>query len=1397
MFGGKNNALNRAYLAGLQAQTSVYGATIPVWYGRTRGNMLLIWFNHFREGAGLSQKKGKGLLAKKTTTNYVANTDFLLGHNPISGVLQFWYNNNKLSLNFQKVSGSIFYPLANYNGYATIPDPLYYALVGVTADVAYEETFDDYGAQGPVTVSGTFEMPLWNLNYAGPDPTNQNGYRQFPAVYQWIPGSGPTINFPCNAVSMIPGYTGIANAYYAQLAPGSWKLASKTKGQTDVPVTAMRLAFEGVLGSGNEYAPDPTQQILYPPYAGLQSSDFDMGAGGVAPAILPEVVGSFSVWPSGDADYADMIEDIFKSGPAQAGTGAAVAYGDIHHGLGCLDFPGTVQRKITWGIVEGWNNQIIFDLPNTAGNLLFCFANENSGNTLGISDTAGNSWIPLLPVVDSGIQVWYAVAVAAQSNKITIENNSNQLSLDIIEVAGLDTIDGSPVVVLGTTLPYGASITTTNKPGEDSLILSFAACSPGNGYVPPQPFHWERIVIGSSPADNNNTVIDSRATKYPGTYTVSYGDIGSGTIFSNVLIALKNSQPNTFTSPLGNILDDTTMQQTRLQCRAYGLNGSLVMDSQKQASDWLKELYQVADAAPVWSGFVLKSIPYAEQSMAGNGAIYISPTASGPIANMTEADFVASASEPPVTITRKAQVDAPNLQQIQSPNRDADYNQTVTAQPDNGSMSLYGTRKEAPKVFTSIQTSVVANMILGIMVREANIVRNSYSFKLQPKWANLEAMDLITIPLQSTMPAINPGQPVGGSIAVRLTSVSVDDKFVVECTAEPFIYGLRSPTALDAVVTTPGAQIPPFGADPGDVNVPIIFEAVPGLAGETNIGQLWLVLSGASPDYGGCIAYISTDAGRSYNLLGPNGGVIVGNATTGYSTADWPAAADPDTTHDLPLDLSESFGVLDSYSIQDEDNFTYPCYIAGPLSPVPTMIAAVNIGIGPDPPAAGGPKIHGDLTAPPTQVMLTAPMGNPFIQGVLQTLTIDDPGSGYIIGDLLTIVQLGGSGGTVEVTEVDGSGAITGFQIETPGTGYAVTTPAMPATTSGGTGTLATFNIIAVSGDIAFITVRFQSGQFGYLMLAGANGPTGSTWTTYVGNTVWPADGSIYWATLGGGNPNVYWSLTGAGSAVQFLAGIPTGDLFEPSVGYDGAICAWVIRGADPAKTLTDIVSGPDSPVIFQGFDSVGQTIGDTGWNMLYLTIFGPYFGTPLLVAYVTETADGGADWGTLPPGWVAAFAPEPELAYATGPVSVNTIYELMTYALADLTGPNEYTLKATGGGTNHLRRDVFGAPNLAGGGPGPPNFGIDHPYSGSPPNGSRFAWLDPNNPNAAGIMRLPLDPSWIGVTLYFKFTAFNTLTGGLQTLDEVEAYTYTVTGVPGGVNPNGITPQVFLVNGT
>jgi hypothetical protein len=118
-----------------------------------------------------------------------------------------------------------------------------------------------------------------------------------------------------------------------------------------------------------------------------------------------------------------------------------------------------------------------------------------------------------------------------------------------------------------------------------------------------------------------------------------------------------------------------------------------------------------------------------------------------------------------------------------------------------------------------------------------------------------------------------------------------------------------------------------------------------------------------------------------------------------------------------------------------------------------------------------------------------------------------------------------------------------------------------------------------------------------------------------------------------------------------------------------------------------------------------------------------------------------------------------------------------MTYNDAVLTGTNTYTLQATGSG-NELRRGVFGAPT--------PAMGTDHP------RGCGFGVISPVQ--NSGVVKIPMDPAWIGVKLWFKFTTFNSFGGAAQGLSEAVAYSFTPTGIPGNI---GAATGGIQVNGS
>ena len=228
----KSQSAQRPTAMGSLLQNSSYGAAIPVIYGMTQSNLLAIWAANLRQGGG-NTKKFKQI--KKGITNYCENIDFLLGHNPIRGVIQVQDNGTNFPVAFtsQSFSGS------GGRQTLTVTDAHFYFVIAVTLEASYSFSVDDYGGAGPETLSGTWEIPLWNELETGPDPTAPSSYRNWPMCYRWQPGMGASVEIDAESFP-----SGTVKVYYAQLLEAT---------SHQPPITKLFMAFEPQLGSGDEY----------------------------------------------------------------------------------------------------------------------------------------------------------------------------------------------------------------------------------------------------------------------------------------------------------------------------------------------------------------------------------------------------------------------------------------------------------------------------------------------------------------------------------------------------------------------------------------------------------------------------------------------------------------------------------------------------------------------------------------------------------------------------------------------------------------------------------------------------------------------------------------------------------------------------------------------------------------------------------------------------------------------------------------------------------------------------------------------------------------------------------------------------------------------------------------
>jgi hypothetical protein len=419
-----------------------------------------------------------------------------------------------------------------------------------------------------------------------------------------------------------------------------------------------------------------------------------------------------------------------------------------------------------------------------------------------------------------------------------------------------------------------------------------------------------------------------------------------------------------------------------------GIFISPVLDAQKAASDWIQEILDITNAAAVWSEGVLKIIPYGDTTAVGNGAIFIPNTS--PIYDLTTSDLLT-----PVVIKRPSIADVMNSVSIEFANRANDYNPDVAEDKDEAMIALYGLRKASPVQAHSITTTNVAKFAANLLRKRSVEIRATYTFSLGWQFNLLEPMDLVTLtipelgynkkpvritamreddsgklevdcedfPWGTAAPTLYPHQPGAGFItqansdpgAVSTPIIfEANDRLSLTGNYEVWL-GVCGPTVAITAVTYPTPPpLPP--SPPSPIQITAANHGyktgqkttISGVGGITAANGTWTVtvvdpnnftLNGSigsgtytsggiavNQDWGGASVWISPDNSNYVQL-----GKMYGPSRMGVLTAQLVSSADPDTTHTLAVDLTQSTGILNSGTQSDCDNFRTLCYVDGEL----------------------------------------------------------------------------------------------------------------------------------------------------------------------------------------------------------------------------------------------------------------------------------------------------------------------------------------------------------------------------------------------------------------------------------------------------------------------------------
>src|SRR5579863_8822709 len=443
------------------------------------------------------------------------------------------------------------------------------------------------------------------------------------------------------------------------------------------------------------------------------------------------------------------------------------------------------------------------------------------------------------------------------------------------------------------------------------------------------PLNDSTITITTGQYDQNGNPIS-----FLGNIHLGYADADPALVIYDILTdpvhgatfpaALIDSAPGAslFSGPNAT---DLSVGDAALQtyCQAVGLGYSLSLDNVESTNSILDRLTRNMTVAPVWTGELLKFIPYWDSPTDLNpgwnadnpSAIPLKAFAPNttPIAQIT-LDHILQAKEKdkdPITFSRVDPMTVYNTVRVDFKDRTNFFNDNVVEAKDEANAELFGPRIDNIGLADEFTLAVYANVAAQTRLRRNIQVRRQFTWRMGPLWAWLDPMDLVQIPDPTNW---------GVFIAVRIISAEDDEEEITTYVAEEFTGGAASPTFIPTSPTTPPNQ-GATNVPPSPVFPPVIFEPTTALLTAQGIATSTpQVITGTSggtggildPNWGGCIVWVSLD-NVNYTQLSPP---LIGPSAIGVLSAPLPpyGGSNPDNTDTLSVNMSESGIALPSFS---------------------------------------------------------------------------------------------------------------------------------------------------------------------------------------------------------------------------------------------------------------------------------------------------------------------------------------------------------------------------------------------------------------------------------------------------------------------------------------------------
>jgi len=348
-------------------------------------------------------------------------------------------------------------------------------------------------------------------------------------------------------------------------------------------------------------------------------------------------------------------------------------------------------------------------------------------------------------------------------------------------------------------------------------------------------------------------------------------------------------------------------------CLGSGLVISAVFDTQSDAASQLNGIVQSCNSEFVWSGTALTIVPYGDQSVGTDPHKYDPPAA--PLFSLTDDDFLQDNGQDPVQCSRTRPSDQMNSIRFEFLDRSHDYNGSIVEAKNQAAIEAYGLRGEQPEQMHHFCDANAAKLAATLKLQRQS-VRNVYSFTLGWRYCLLDPMDIVEI--------TDSGLGLDRQW-VRILSLEEDDSGNIRVTAEEYLGGTGHAPLYDFEPGSPYSA--DYNADPGNVTDTLIFEPPPAMLAASGLSAPQIMVGACGgPNWGGCEVHLSLD-NSTYKRIGK----IVAPARIGRLSAALANGGDPDTTHTLSVDLTESGGVLGAATQPDADSLRTLCYVDGEL----------------------------------------------------------------------------------------------------------------------------------------------------------------------------------------------------------------------------------------------------------------------------------------------------------------------------------------------------------------------------------------------------------------------------------------------------------------------------------